>query len=431
MADKNNSGVRFDDFIAKVHADPANVEPKTLLSGYIGRGDGDGKIRIYSDQSLSHWVEAAADDVVHSQPIEGSALGGSHIWLKGDAELKPGSAAGATPAAQAAPAGGIGADTGVFNPYTTIHPTLLTQVGCGSIAPPCMTWPTLPTAATLCTHAPPCPTHFVICHSQIFPCGPLTVAAPCPTHDIRCQPTVHLPCQNTTATLCTQAPVCHTHEFICPRPTLICPPVTQHNCPTHSTICVASGGFACPPPQTINENPAVHPQAQMMAAPGTIGCGNTLHGCPPTNMPGCGPHTFVPNCAPTQMLGCGPHTMVPNCAPTQMLGCGNTLHGCPPTHMLGCPPTSTCPPTQNVLGCGNTLHGCPPTHMPGCGPHTMVPNCAPTYLLGCGPHTYVPNCAPTHLVGCPGTSTCGVGQVTAVCTHTTGCISPTIPGAAC
>jgi len=371
MADKNNSGIRFDDFVAKVHADPAKVEPKMMISGFIGRGEENGKIRIFSDQSLSHWVEANAEDVIHSQPIEGSALGGSHVWLKADAQLKPGSAAGPA-GGQGGAVGGIGADAGVFTPFAP-------QALAGTIAPPCETWHHLPTAATVCTISP-CPTHNVVCPSQVIPCGPLNTVATVCTHAITCRtiaPTIC--CPRTIATVCTQAPPCPTHEFICGHQSWICPP-TGPVCPTHNIQCVASGAFGCQPPFTINENPAVNPQAHALAAaaPGTIGCGNTLHGCPPTNMPGCGPHTQIPNCAPTALLGCGPHTQVPNCAPTAPLGCGQHTH----------------------------IPNCAPTYLLGCGQHTYVPNCAPTYLLGCGAHTQVPNCAPTNMPGCPGTSTC-------------------------
>ena len=376
MAEKNTGGVRLDDFVAAVHADPAKVEPKTLLSGFVGRGEEDGKIRIYSDPALSQWVEASADDVVHSRPIEGSALGGSHVWLKSDAQLKAGSAAPAAAAQAAGAVGGIGADTGVFNPYT-IHPTLWTQIGC----------PPQPTAATLCTISPcghptyntaGCHTITTLC-TQVPPC-------PTPTHFTRCATISIQECPpfNTTATLCTHAPACfHTREFICP------PPVTQQVCPTHNFICVASGGFACPPPQTINENPAL--QQHVMAA-----------ALPPTQMYGCGPHTQVPNCAPTSMFGCGTHTQVPNCAPTNMPGCG--------------------PHTQ--------VPNCAPTAPLGCGPHTHVPNCAPTALLGCGPHTQVPNCAPTHLMGCPGTSTCPP-QGGAYPTMPQQCLPRTLPSLCC
>src|SRR3954464_6216448 len=108
MAEKANASVRYDEFVGRVHADPANIEPRILLSGYVGRAEEDGKLRIYSDPGLGSWVEAATDDVVHTQPIQDSPLGGSHVWLKSSAALTPASAQGAAAASgQTAAVGGI------------------------------------------------------------------------------------------------------------------------------------------------------------------------------------------------------------------------------------------------------------------------------------------------------------------------------------
>ena len=54
------------------------------------------------DPSLGTWYDVPEDDIVHSAPIANSKLGGSHVWIKADAQIKPGSAAATAAAAQPA-----------------------------------------------------------------------------------------------------------------------------------------------------------------------------------------------------------------------------------------------------------------------------------------------------------------------------------------
>src|SRR5688500_4811200 len=130
-----SKSLRFDDFVNSVRSDPAQSEPLIMLAGYVGKSDTDGNVRIYPDASLSNWYEASQDDVVHSRPIADSPLGGSNVWLKGTAKIIPGVASVPKPEPEEGEAGAeaapqVGADTGVFNPLSTIHPTLWTQIGC-------------------------------------------------------------------------------------------------------------------------------------------------------------------------------------------------------------------------------------------------------------------------------------------------------------
>jgi hypothetical protein len=404
MAEKANSSVRFDDFVGRVHADPANVEPRILLSGYVGRSEDDGKLRIYSDPGLGSWVEAATDDVVHTQPIQDSPLGGSHVWLKSSAALTPGSAQGAAGGAAAAPVGGIGADTGVFNPTGTIHPTLWTQL--------CPTHYRCPpiSLATVCTHYSPCVVH---------------------THEIFCPP------KTIRIDQC-GGPI---HTVICPPPTFICP--VSQTCPTHNpATCPVATGHICP--DTIGcpiggpiEQPQVHalaaalPPTHMLGCPSTSTCTPQTHmlGCPSTST--CTPQTHMlgcpatSTCTPTHSPACAatipPPSATPACyPPTHMYGCPSSST-CPPTHMLGCPGSSTCPPTHppacllsatpaclpptHMFGCPPT-RTCPPTYMPGCGGggiHTAA-GCFPT-VVGCLP-TLLPACPPTTPPFCPATIGC-------------------------
>ena len=86
--------IRYDDFIANVHADPAKPEASIMLAGFIGHGT-EGKVRIYPDASLANWYDVAEDDVVHAMPVPDAKLGGSYVWVRASAQIKPGAAAGA------------------------------------------------------------------------------------------------------------------------------------------------------------------------------------------------------------------------------------------------------------------------------------------------------------------------------------------------
>ncbi|WBO21378.1 ribosomal eL19 family protein [Sphingomonas abietis] len=293
MTSKGEHAVTFDDFIDKVHLDPARPEPRKLISGFVGRGATEDSIRVYSDPSLSQWVEASTADVLHSQPIADSPLGGSHLWLAGHAELKPGSVSVNAP--PAVPLGGLGVDTGVFNPFTTIHPTIWTQLGtcsthtlgfaCTHVTCP----PVNGTLATLCTHVGTCgaaPTHAPGCPNTVT-CTP-THALGCP-NTISCPP-VH---PNTAATLCTQVGICATaptHGLGCPN-TITCTPTHAIGCPGTVT-CTPTHAVGCPNTVTC---PPIH----------TLACGGTVAGAFPA---------AAAVVAPTVGFTCIP-TLPPQCLP--------------------------------------------------------------------------------------------------------------------
>jgi hypothetical protein len=86
--------IRYDDFIANVHADPAKPEAAIMLAGFVGHG-AEGKVRIYPDASLANWYDVAEDDVVHAMPVPDAKLGGSYVWVRASAQIKPGAAAAA------------------------------------------------------------------------------------------------------------------------------------------------------------------------------------------------------------------------------------------------------------------------------------------------------------------------------------------------
>jgi hypothetical protein len=99
MAEQVKSRIRYDDFLAKLVPDPAKVEPTLLLSGFVGRGAAKGSVRIFPEPTLGTWYDVPEADIVHSMPIPDSPLGGSHIWVKLSAPIKPGTAAAAPQAA--------------------------------------------------------------------------------------------------------------------------------------------------------------------------------------------------------------------------------------------------------------------------------------------------------------------------------------------
>jgi hypothetical protein len=98
------SKLHFDDFIPAVQPDPAKPEPSVMMAGYVGHG-AEGHVRIFPDATLNTWYDVPEADVIHSLPIADAKLGGSYVWVRASAAIKPGSAAAGAGAA-AAPVGG-------------------------------------------------------------------------------------------------------------------------------------------------------------------------------------------------------------------------------------------------------------------------------------------------------------------------------------
>jgi hypothetical protein len=92
--DMATDNIRYDDFIANVHADPAKPEASIMLAGFVGHG-AEGQVRIYPDASLANWYDVAEGDVVHAMPVPDAKLGGSYVWVRASAQIKPGAAAAA------------------------------------------------------------------------------------------------------------------------------------------------------------------------------------------------------------------------------------------------------------------------------------------------------------------------------------------------
>jgi hypothetical protein len=130
-ADGKKSSVRYDDFIANVHADPAKPEASIMLAGFVGHG-AEGEVRIYPDASLSHWYDVAEGDVVHAMPVPEAKLGGSYVWVRASAQIKPGAAAAAPGTGAVAAARAAMPDTqATQRPECQPYPT---QINCCTMA---------------------------------------------------------------------------------------------------------------------------------------------------------------------------------------------------------------------------------------------------------------------------------------------------------
>ena len=221
MAEKKQSKLRYDDFVANVQPDPGKPVSTTMLSGFVGRGQ-EGHARIYPDPSLGTWYDVPEDDIVHSAPIADSKLGGSHVWIKADAQIKPGSAAATAAAAQ---------------PAVAITPQ--------------------PTPATHCFICPP---------------PHQTLATIC-TLPVVCQP--HL----TPATICTLHGVC------LPPPTPHCTPGCPPPPPTPASMCIICPQNTAAPMCTVagcfqDAGMLANPAARLAALPHTAATVCTQFGCP-------------------------------------------------------------------------------------------------------------------------------------------------------
>jgi hypothetical protein len=180
MQGRSSSGPRFDDFVGRVVADPANPPNAVLIQGFVGASDAKDHIRVYADPSLASYVDVPSAAVIHSVelPEDQSPLGGSMLWIDAAARLRP---AAVAPQATAGDflRGPIQADLGATaapSPAAPVQITLLTHQGC----PPMTASPAeCPSLGIACTHFPPCvgPTGYRGCGPADVPnitigCGP-------------------------------------------------------------------------------------------------------------------------------------------------------------------------------------------------------------------------------------------------------------------
>jgi len=331
---ENKANIPLDDFVSKVVKDPKQPPDTTLLTGYLGKSSEEGHTRIYFDPELKNYLEVPNDAVLHTQeiPKEVSSLGGSHIWIKSDAELIHGKVGPSRtkakffegPIAAAAAAAAIGGGGQVGGPGG----------GAGNSIIPCLV-----TGASVCACPSPqpifCPSPLCIPTSPERGCIPTIQFTQCPTPLHGCPPP-------------TQVTQCPTVLHGCPTPPAFCPPHTiLALCFPHLTpVCPIATAQACPSvggcPSIACGFPgggAVDPAAQQFAAHGA-----TIL-CP----------------IPTPAIACPSHFVV--CPPTPLHGCPQTpIHGCPPpltslcTVAVHCPtfPPAHCPSAAVI--CPQTIH---------------------------------------------------------------------------
>ncbi|HEV2737782.1 MAG TPA: hypothetical protein VGU66_04290 [Candidatus Elarobacter sp.] len=345
--------LRYDDFVARVNADPAKAQDTTLVSGFVGKGDADGRVRIYPDVSLSSWHDVAEDDIVHSVPlpVESSPLGGSHVWLKAGAEVKRGGSA------QPAAAHGGGA---------AAFPTALNQ-SCGiacTVAPTsCVCPPPCTIGTTLCptvndqTCQPPCPPPPCTLASTFCPTvNGQTCPAPCPpAQPINAPYTIypHLTCGF----------VCHTQQdcgggggtqaaFNCPQPTMsghTCPngDCTFFGCITQLATCAACTGFTCP---THSGHTCPNGDCTF------FGCPTRVHPCPQVGNAQAA--AMMPTPTATFYHTCGTHCQQGGTLPFSLqhsCGIACTYVACPVPTANCTLPSVTCPITPARTGIFNPL----------------------------------------------------------------------------
>lgn len=68
--------------VAAVVSDPANPPDVVLVGGYLGASAYDGYERLYTNASLSFWVDIPGDDLLNQAPIPNDPLGAVYIWVR-------------------------------------------------------------------------------------------------------------------------------------------------------------------------------------------------------------------------------------------------------------------------------------------------------------------------------------------------------------
>ncbi|HEV3051093.1 MAG TPA: hypothetical protein VGX50_12340, partial [Longimicrobium sp.] len=156
-----------DAWVSRVVDDPSNPPDAVLLSGYIGDAAEEGRSRIYTDASLSSYVEVSDEDVLHHEAADTGGLpeGGSLVWVRSDALVTPG------------PDGGTGSGGAAGGDFFT-GPVLAQNRKAGTGTGAAAAQKLGPVQITLLTIAG--------CYTQRFGCTVFT----CPTRNFLCR-TVH------------------------------------------------------------------------------------------------------------------------------------------------------------------------------------------------------------------------------------------------
>jgi len=447
------ANINYDDFINNIHPDPAHPTATIMLSGFVGRA-ADGHVRIYPDASLGTWYDVPEGDVVHSSAIPDSKLGGSYLWVKSSAQIKPGSASAAAQGAAAqgeaaqggaAQGGAAPAAAPAAGPTPATHcfvcwPPTSPLAGCDQAAQAQAAAAAWPTPATHCFVCDPRQAA-----AAVQPTPALTIAAVCslPAH---CAPTPATHCFicPPITPVCTPPAVCQptpaTHCFICPphqTPQCTLPAVCQPTPATHCFICPPHQTPQCTLPAVCQPTPATHcficpPITQPVACgvlPPSVGCpqGGQPQGaqaaamqptpathcfiCPPHQTPGCTPHQCVPAAALPQTFALCTQGFPTFCGCTPGIDCAGPGPGGLQTNPMVC--------TQGLAtfcGCTPGLD-CAPGARAAAHPETHPANC-PTRFWTCVAEAFQPTpTVMTRCIHCP-------PHVTPLCTLATVCTFP-------
>lgn len=376
-----------DDFISRIVGDPKNPRESRLLQGWLGDAAEETNRRLYTDLSLSSYVDIPTDAILHTEPLRDSQPPGAvFVWYKADANVQQGgSAAGRAarflqgPVTQTfgagAPGGGAGAGVvgGDFTLPTgviclsavdgcptrincdTKPPTAFcsqfpegcqtqcgrdcqtpqpgcTNVNCTQAGPDCPP----PSIGIACTVVPTCRTNPILdCTFGCTIAGAQCPETPFPQCAINDQTFNQVGAAAGAAGL--QIP--HTRPWLCIAPTpatrcFICPPITRgRNCDILAGAGVPQPQAAAFSPITVCNCPqgggAPQPQEAFFSPITVCNCPQGGGGTQP-------PHCF----GPTGTQGC---TQPPHCfGPTGTQGCTQNVQQCP-SIVDACPTRINCP----------------------------------------------------------------------------------------
>lgn len=254
--------VRYDAFIENVRPDPKSTEALVMLQGYIGKSDLAGHIRLYSDPTLSDFIELPEQDILYSDPVstEEDPLGGSRLWVRKTTEFTAG-------------------DPNLINRVKSsfLEGDIMKAFGDTMNVPAVVLPAVLPTFITVCN------TSFrpkSCCVSQIgTPCTQPSLVAPiCPLTraSLCCPRTFPTPCNipSVLQATCTNQPSCfRTCGVACTAPALC--GIRTETCPPSVPVC-ASQPAGCP---TKLGCPSVAVVCPTLACPTNPEC-PSFAGCP-------------------------------------------------------------------------------------------------------------------------------------------------------
>lgn len=81
-------------FTGKIVSDATNPPEVRVLEGWLGTAAEDGYTRLYTNFELSAWVDIPTNDVLHTEEVPDSLPAGAVlVWVRADAQLKPGGSA--------------------------------------------------------------------------------------------------------------------------------------------------------------------------------------------------------------------------------------------------------------------------------------------------------------------------------------------------